>query len=132
MAQQKFTYYGKTLEELKNMDLNIFIKLVKSRQRRSLKRGFTEAQKRLLDKVRKANQGLRKKPVKTHCRDMIVIPEMVGLTIHIHTGKEFVPVIIIEDMLGKYLGELTLTRRRVQHSAPGVGATKSSSAVSAK
>ena len=73
-----------------------------------------------------------KKPVKTHFRDVIILPEMVGRTIHIHNGKEFNAVRVIPEMLGHYLGEFALTRKSVKHSSPGIGATKSSSAVSVK
>ena len=132
MAQKVFTYRGKTVEELQKMDLKEFAKLVPARQRRTLLRDFTDAQKRLLEKVKKAKNGKYKKTIRTHCRDMIILPEMIGLKILIHKGKEFVPVVITEDMMGHYLGEMTLTRNRVAHSAPGVGATKSSAAFSVK
>ena len=89
-------------------------------------------QKRLLIKIKKAKEGKYKRSVKTQCRDMIIIPEMIGLTIHVHAGKLYVPVEIQPDMLGHYLGEFTLTRTRVTHSAPGIGATKSSAAASVK
>ena len=129
---EDFKFRGKTDEELKAMDIKTFMELVPSRQRRSLKRGFTDAQKKLLEKIKKHKAGQKKKPVKTHCRDMVVIPEMLGTDIHIHKGKEFQPVKILPEMLGKYLGELTLTRHKVQHSAPGIGATKSSASVGTK
>lgn len=132
MAIKQFTFKGKTIEELKTIDLKEFIELIPSRPKRSLKRGFTDNQKKLLEKVKKAKQGTYKKPIKTHARDMIVIPELLDQTIHVHIGKEFVPIKIIPEMLGKFLGELTLTRKRVEHSAPGVGATKSSAAITAK
>jgi len=132
MVIKEFTFYGKTLKELENMDLKDFAKLLPSRKRRSLNRGLTDQQKILYDKIKKFKQQNNKKMIKTHVRDMIVLPEMVGLTMGIHNGKEFVSVIIIPEMLGFFLGELVLTRRRVEHSAPGVGATKSSSAITAK
>jgi len=126
------TYKGKTIKEIENMDLKEFAKLVPARQRRSLTRGFTEAQKKLIIKIRKAKQGVWKKIIKTQCGNMVIIPEMVGLTIHVHRGREYVPVPITQEMLGHYLGEMTLTRKKVQHSAPGIGATKSSGAISVK
>jgi len=132
MAQKAFTYRGKTVEELKKMDFKEFAKLVPARQRRSLLRGFTDAQKRLLEKIKKAQEGKYNKVIRTHCRDIIILPEMIGLKILVHRGKEFVPVVITEEMLGHYLSEMTLTRNRVAHSAPGVGATKSSAAFSVK
>lgn len=129
MVKKEFTYRGKTIEELQKMPVEEFMKITTSRQRRSMKRGFSEEQKRLLEKIRKLKQGLRKKPVKTHCRNMIVLPEMIDLTIHIYQGKSFIPVTIMPEMIGHYLGEFTLTRNRVTHSAPGIGATRSSAGV---
>ena len=127
-----FSYHGKTLEELQKLDLKEFMQLVPSRQRRTLNRGFTEEQKKLLLKIDKALQGHYKKSIKTHCRDMIILPKMVGLIIHIHTGNKFIPITIQPETIGMYLGELTMTRSKVEHSAPGIGATRSSAAISVK
>lgn len=127
---KKILFRGKTIEELKNMDLEEFSKLLNSRQRRSLKRGFTEQQKKLLEKIRKNKD--KKRLIRTHVRDMIVIPEMVGVKLGIHNGQEYKVVEISESMVGHYLGEFALTRGRVQHSAPGIGATRSSKFVPLK
>ena len=70
--------------------------------------------------------------VKTHCRDMIIVPQMIGKTIRVYNGKEFLPVIIIGAMIGHYLGEFSPTRKGVAHSAAGIGATRSSKAISAR
>ena len=129
---KQFTYRGKTVEEIMKMDLNQYMELVPSRQRRTLKRNIAKIYKPLLEKIRKARQGSYKKPIKTHARDMVVIPDMVGTTIHVHSGKLFTPIAITEEMLGHYLGEFALTRTRVKHSAPGIGATKSSTAIASK
>ncbi len=123
----EFKFYGKNAEELKKMDLKEFLMIIPARQRRSLVRGLNEEKKKFLEKLRKSN-----KPVKTHLRDMLVIPEMIGKKIMIHNGKIFVDLVITEEMLGRYLGEFVMTRQRVQHSAPGIGATKSSAAVSVR
>ncbi|MBI2138514.1 30S ribosomal protein S19 [Candidatus Woesearchaeota archaeon] len=127
MAKKEAVYKGKILEELNKMSLQDLMKLFPSRQRRSLKRGFTDQEKRLLKRIRSKKQN-----IKTHCKSLIILPEMVGATIKIHQGREFVPVLITFDMIGHYLGEFILTRKRVEHSAPGVGATKSSAALSVK
>ena len=127
-----FSYRGKTIEELKKLDLNEFIKIIPSRQRRSLKKGFTEEQKKFLMKIDKTLKGEYKKPLRTHCRDLVVLPKMVNLTIHVHNGNKFVPVMISPEAVGMFLGELSLTRQKVEHSAPGIGATRSSAAVSVK
>lgn len=129
---KELTYFGRSLEDLKKMSFNELLGLLPARQRRTLKRGSTDAQKKLLLKIEKANKGIYKKIIKTHCRNMVVLPNMIGLTIHIHNGKEFVPVKLTLEMIGRYLGELTTTRKKVQHSAPGIGATKSSAAVGLK
>ena len=127
MVKKEFTYKGKTLDELKKMSLNEFAELVPARQRRSLKRGLTEQQKILLEKI---NKG--KKNIETHCRDMIILPQMIDMVIKVHSGKTFLPVTIQNEMLGHCLGEFVLTRKKVQHSAPGIGATRSSASLSVR
>ena len=123
-----FIYRGKTFDQLSKLSLAELAKLLPARQRRKIARGFTEQEKKLLAKIR-AN----KKNIKTHCRDMIILPEMVGKTIKVHKGlKEYVTLAIEEEMIGHYVGEFALTRSRVSHSAPGIGATKSSSALSVR
>lgn len=129
---KELTYKGKTKEELDMMNLQDFAKLVPSRHRRTILRGLTDAQKRLLKKVSATKAGKYKKNIKTHCREMVVLPEMVGLIIHTHNGKVFMPVSIVFEMLGHRLGEFVDTRIRLKHSAPGIGATRSSSAQSVK
>ena len=121
------TYKGKTLEELKNMSLTEFAEFTNARARRSLKRGLTDGQKILLKKLKTA-----KKPLKTHCRDLVIIPEMLGKEILIHNGKEWTPIEIGVELLGKRLGEFALTRKKISHSAPGIGATKSSKHLSVR
>ena len=116
-----FTYKGKTIEELQQLSLEEFAKLIPSRQRRSLVKGFSDKQKKFLEKLRTAQ-----KPPRTHCRDIIIVPEMVGKIIMVHNGKEWIRLDVTAEMLTHRLGEFALTRKRVMHSAPGVGATKSS------
>lgn len=130
MARKVFKYRGYTLEELQQMPLDNVIDLFPSRQRRSLKRGFLPRQKKVLEKIRnlkkEGNKGGRPQVIKTHCRDMIVLPEMVGLTFGIYNGKEFTEVTIQPEMMGCYFGEFAPTRKRVEHGDPGMGATRSS------
>ncbi len=125
MARKEFTYRGYTLDELKKMSLEEFAELLPARQRRSLRRGFTQVQKKLLQKVEKALEGKNVK-LRTHARDMIILPKMVGLTFQVHNGKEWVRVEVKPEMIGHYLGEFAPTRKRVRHGSPGVGATRSS------
>lgn len=133
---EEFNYKGYKLDELKKMEVADFMKIIPARQRRSLKRGFTEQEKKLLEKIKKAralvDAGKTNKLIKTHCRTMVVLPMMVGLAIGIHNGKEFVKTEILPDMIGHYLGEFTYNRKRVQHHSPGVGATRGSTFVPVK
>ncbi|MGV8162954.1 MAG: 30S ribosomal protein S19 [Candidatus Nanoarchaeia archaeon] len=117
MAKKTFTYRGKTLEELSKMSLKELAEILPSRQRRKIIRGFSDSEKKLVEKLKK------KDVVKTQLRDMIVLPSMIGKTIKIYSGKEYTPIIIQEETLGCYLGELVLSRRRVMHSNPGVGSS---------
>jgi len=116
-----FTFRGKTIEELQKTTLEDFAKLLPSRQRRALLRGFSTEEKKLLERIRKSN-----KPVRTHLREMVIIPEMVDKRILLHNGNSWSAVDIKPEMLGHRLGEFALTRKKVMHSAPGVGATKAS------
>ncbi|MDP6612950.1 MAG: 30S ribosomal protein S19 [Candidatus Hydrothermarchaeota archaeon] len=122
---RKFTYQGFELEELQKMPMDEFIDLLPARQRRSLKRGLSQRQKKLMLKIKKVREGEQIR-LKTHSRDMVITPELVGLTIEVYNGKEFVKVEIIPEMIGHYLSEFTLTRTRVNHGSPGMGATRSS------
>lgn len=115
-----FTYRGKEIDELRDMSLDEFAELLPARQRRSLNRGLSEAQQKLLDDIEESGFA------KTHARDMIVVPQMVGETVQVHNGQEFVEVEVEPEMLGHYLGEFTRNRKKVEHSAPGLGATRSS------
>ncbi len=127
MAKKEFSYRGKTLKELQELSLKELMLLLPSNQRRKFRRGFTEQEKKFLERIRSG-----KKNVRTHCRDMIVLPEMVGMTIKVHNGKSFEDLMVQEEMIGHRFGEFAITRKRLTHSAPGIGATKSSSAVSVK
>lgn len=124
---KEFIFRGKKLDEIKKLSVQEFMKLIPSRQRRKIKRGFTEQEKIFLENLRAGE-----KDPKTHCRDLVVLPEMVGKLIKIHNGKEWVPVAIEPDMLGHRLGEFAMTRRKVSHSAPGIGATRSSASLSVR
>lgn len=125
---KEFMYRGHSIDELQNMSMDDFIKLLPSRQRRSLNRGLTSPQRILLEKVRKAREKNTdgNKVVKTHIRNMIILPEMVGLTFLIHNGKDFLSVDIQPEMIGHYLGEFAITNKPVRHGIPGIGASRSS------
>ena len=129
LTKKEFKYRGKTMEELTQMDIREFARLLKSNERRTALRQSDELQKFVLkckDKIQK------KKQIKTHSRYLVVVPQMIGLKIGIYNGKEFFTVQIEKEMLGHRLGEFSVTRNKVKHGAAGVGATRSSSSLSVK
>jgi len=128
-----FTYRGKTLEELQALSMDDLLEILPSRARRSLSRGMSTKHISFYEKIQKTirNKAINK-PLKTHLRDFIILPQMVGLTFAVYTGKEFFQVKILPEMIGHYLGEFALTHKIVRHSAPGVGATRSSQFVPLK
>jgi len=126
---KEFTFRGKKIEELEQLEVREFAKYLTSRKKRSLLRQFDKVERFLIKCRQKKEKGGK---IKTHDREMIIVPAMVGLTIYVHNGKEFAPVKIIPEMLGHRLGEFALTRRKVEHSAPGIGATRSSAYLSVK
>lgn len=133
MAKKEFTYRGKTLQELQEMSLSDFALLANSRARRVIARGFD---KNLLKKIgaarELARQGKEQKPIRTHLRDAVIIPAMVGLRMALHRGNTFEIFDVKPEMLGHYLGEMVLTRKKLMHGKAGIGATKSSTAITAR
>jgi len=127
MAKKEFLFKGKSAEELKAMSVSEYAKLIPSRLRRSLSRGFDVQQKSLLKKL---EQG--KNNVKTHSRDLAILPLMIGKTIKVYNGKEFVDVRVTTEKLGHMLGDFAMTRKHTKHSSPGVGASKSSKSASVR
>jgi len=127
---KKFTYRGLSLEELVALKNEKLIELFTSKQRRRFNRGLKHKYQRFIQKLRKAKKNLqpgeKPAPVKTHMRDAIILPEMVGSVVGIHSGKEFTNVEIKFDMIGTYLGEYGITYKPITHGKPGVGATKGS------
>ncbi|PKK85950.1 MAG: 30S ribosomal protein S19 [Thermoplasmata archaeon HGW-Thermoplasmata-1] len=127
--QKEFTFRGLTLEEVQALGMDELLPLMPARARRTLTRGLTPDQMKLWIDIKKGEEG---KAIRTHCRGMIILPDFVGRTISVHNGKEFVPVEIKPEMIGRYLGEYALTRKVVKHAGPGVGATRSSKHVPLK
>jgi small subunit ribosomal protein S19 len=123
---KKFEYRGIPLAELESMPLDNLFKLFTSRQRRSLTRGITDGKRKLIEEIKADKSGKNKNPIKTHIRDLIILPYMVGVTVQVFSGKEFQPVSIVPEMIGHYIGEYVITNKRVNHGAPGVGASRSS------
>ncbi len=125
--REEFTYRGHSVEDLKQMALSELLPLMPARARRKFDRGLSREHEKLLADLRSGDGSIR-----THLRDMIVMPEMVGRTIEIHNGKEFQAVEIQPEAVFHYLGEFALTRRRVSHGSAGIGATRSSKYVPLK
>ena len=122
---------GYTLDQLKNMSIEEFTqKVADSGTRRALLRrlkiGFPPEWENFYRKCYLQLQGKYKKTVKTHSREIVILPSIVGAKVGVHNGKEFVEFEIKPEMVGKRLGEFVYTTKKVQHSAPGVGASKSS------
>ena len=123
IRKKEFRYHGITIEELEKQRLEELLPLFPSRVRRTLKRGLTKDQNKLLQDIKDAKEG---EVIRTHCRDMIILPDFIGHTLQIYNGKEYQIVNIQPQMIGHYLGEFALTRKKVKHTGPGVGATRSS------
>ncbi len=123
---KEFLYRGLSKEDLDSTSIEKLFQLFNSRQRRSLTRGITDGKIKLIEEIKAAKAGKLKTPIKTHLRDLIVLPYMVDVTVNVFSGKDFVPVKIKTEMIGHYLGEYVITNKRVNHGAPGVGASRSS------
>lgn len=133
---KKFTYRGKTIEELNDMPMKELVKLLPARARRTIKRGQLKKNPKLMKRIKQERKTIgseqQQKLIKTHSRNFIIIPIMVGLKINVHNGKEFHEVLILPEMIGHTLGEFAMTRKMVKHSSPGVGASRSSKFVPVK
>jgi small subunit ribosomal protein S19 len=118
---REFSYRGKTVEELEEMELPELLELFPARVRRSYNREMNHEQKKVFEDL----LG-EKETIKTHVRDIIIIPQFIGKKIELYNGKSYLKFEIKPEMIGHYLGEFAPTRKEVKHSGPGVGATRSS------
>ena len=123
---REFTYRGLSQNELEELPLDKLLKLFPARIRRSLTRGINDNKRKLIGEIKAAKEGKLKTPINTHLRALIILPYMIGTTVNVYSGKEFVPVTITSEMVSHYLGEYVITNKRVSHGAPGVGASRSS------
>jgi len=127
---RKFSYRGVDLDQLLDMSHDQLAKMLPCRMRRRLARGLKRKHVALLKRLRKAKKEatVLEKPacIKTHLRDMMVLPEMVGAVVGVYNGKVFNQVEIKPEMIGYYLGEFSITYKPVKHGRPGIGATHSS------
>ncbi len=132
MARKEFLFHGKRVDELKSMSIEEFMAMLPSRQRRSIKRMLAAKDSDERRKLYKDVMAPAGKKIKTHSRDFVILPAMIGTTIGVHNGKEFKDVFVNEKMLGHFLGEYALTRAFLTHSAPGIGASRSTKFVSVR
>ena len=123
---KKFTFHGLSTEETESLTGEKLFDLLSSRARRSLKRGIDDQKRKLIGEIKMKKAGKLNADIKTHLRDLIILPYMTGVTVNVFSGKEFVPIVITTEMIGHYLGEYVITNKRVSHGAPGVGASRSS------
>jgi len=123
LIKKDVLYRGKTLEFLKTLDVRESAKFLPSRSRRSILRNFHDVEKFIKRCETKISKN---KKIRTHLRDIVIVPKFVGLSIGVHNGKIFQDVEIVPEMIGHRLGEFTQTRVRVNHGSAGIGATKSS------
>jgi small subunit ribosomal protein S19 len=127
---REFRFRGYNQEQLKSISIEALLPLLNARQRRSLNKRvgkYMSGQKRKLrEEIKLALNGKLNNKLKTHVRDMIILPDMIGLSVSVHNGKEFFDVTIRPEMVGHYLGEYAITNKRVQHGSPGVGSSRSS------
>jgi len=129
----EFTYRGHTIEELQAMSIDDVAALLPARMRRSIERGLSAEHQKLLAKAEKRDpEETRQNPLRTHLRDMPVLPAFVGKTFAVYDGESFERVDVEAEMLGHYLGEFRGTRSSVEHGQAGIGATRSSKFVPLK
>jgi len=129
---KEFTYRGYSLEELEDMNLDELKEVLGSRARRKIERGLREEELKLMEEAKEVKERGEDEIIKTHLKDMIVLPQFVGLKFSVHNGEDFEVVKIKPEMIGHYLGEFVLTRKKVEHGGPGIGATRSSKYVPLK
>ena len=129
LEKKQFLYRGKTIEELKKLDVREFAKYLKSGRKRFVLRQFQKIE----NFINRARVKISKnKPIRTHYRDLVIVPQMIGMKIYIYNGQKFIPSEITGEMLGHRFGELAPTRARIKHGKAGVGATKGSKSKSKK
>lgn len=127
---REFRFRGLNVDQLKNLSIEALLPLLNARQRRSLDKRvgkyMNDEKRKLRERIKNVREGNSKETIRTHVRDMIILPDMVGITVNVHNGKDFSPITLKPEMIGHYLGEYSITNKRVQHGAPGVGASRSS------
>ncbi len=128
---ERIAFRGRTPSELESLQKDEYLKMINSRERRSIRRNSADYRK-LIQKIEEHRKTDSQKPIRTHIREAVILPSWVGMKFEVHSGKEFKPVVITANMLGHRLGEYAFTTKRVQHSAPGIRATRGSKFLAVK
>ncbi len=128
---ERIAFRGKFPSELEKLTDEQYLTLIKSRQRRSIKRGGL-AYRELTAKVQRAKSQNKQKPIRTHVREAVILPSWIGTMFEVYNGKEFQKVQVTANMLGHRLGEFAFTTKSVVHSAPGIKATRGSKFIGVK
>ncbi|MCW6159944.1 MAG: ribosomal protein S19 family protein [Candidatus Micrarchaeales archaeon] len=128
---ERIAFRGKTAQEAQALKPDEYMSLVKSRQRRTMKRQGL-VYRELIQKVEMHKKKGITKPIRTHVREAVILPSWIGMRFDVHNGKEFQALEINASMLGHRLGEYAFSTKRVQHSAPGIKATKGSKFLAVK
>ncbi|MGC8478445.1 MAG: ribosomal protein S19 family protein [Candidatus Micrarchaeia archaeon] len=122
---ERIAFRGKIESEIPAMDMQEFTRLIKARARRWIKRNSMQYRK-LNEKIERLKRSGEGKPIRTHIREAVILPSWVNSKFEVYNGKEFVQLMIAPNMVGHRLGEFVYTTKRVQHSAPGIRATRGS------
>lgn len=126
VVKKDVLYRGKNLDYLKTLDVRESAKYLPSGSRRYILKNFDVVEKFIKRCEKKISKNKR---IKTHSREMVIVPKIVGLTIGIHNGKAFQDIQILPEMIGHRFGEFAMTRSKVAHGAAGIGSTKGSRAL---
>ena len=113
---ERIAYRGMTPSEISTLSDQDYLKMLKSRQRRSVIRNSLKY-RMLSEKIAEQKKSGSTKPVKTHIREAVILPSWIGMTINVYNGKEFQQLTISANMLGHRLGEYAYSTKRVVHSS---------------
>ena len=128
---EKVAFRGKVPSELEKLTNEEYAKLIKSRQRRWLKRNSIQL-RQLSEKISRYKQKGINKSIKVKSRSALIMPSWIGMQFEVYNGKEYQKLEITASMLGHRLGEFVFSTKRVLHSAPGIKATRGSKFLSQK
>nr|GEY40927.1 40S ribosomal protein S15-4 [Tanacetum cinerariifolium] len=121
---KKFSFRGVDLDALLDMSTDELVKMFTARARRRFHRGLKRKPMALIKKLRKAKReapaGEKPNLVKTHLRNMIIVPEMIGSVVGVYNGKTFNQIEIKPEMIGHYLAEFSISYKPVKHGRPDV------------